>query len=98
MQLTKTVYCSQLYGICFILRDPKVIFVIVPEMSFANLAGRRLLEAVVIYSIPAQSPFAVRDVLKENVSGLIIVPARLVGKALIAILALGTPAASMDPA
>ena len=49
-----------------------------------------------IYSIPAPSPFAVRDVLKENVSGLIIVPARLVGKALIAILALGTPVVSMD--
>ena len=96
MQLTKTVYCSQLYGICFILRDPKVIFVIVPEMSFANLAGRRLLESAVIYSTPALSQFAVRDVSKENVLGLIIVPARLVGKALIAILALGTPVANMD--
>ena len=83
---------SRKYGIytyvCFILRDPKVIFVIVPEMSFANLAGRRLLESAVIYSTPAPSPFAVRDVSKANVLGLIIVPARLVGKALIAILAL----------
>ena len=67
-------------------------------MLFANLAGRRLLESAVIYSTPAPSPFAVRDVSKANVLGLIIVPARLVGKALIAILALGTPAASMDPA
>ena len=98
MQLTKKVYCSQLYGVCFILRDPKVIFVIVPGMLFANLAGRRLLEVAVIYSIPVLSPFAARDVLKENVLGLIIVPARLVGKALIAILALGTPVASTDPA
>ena len=49
-----------------------------------------------IYSIPAPSPFAVKDVSKENVSGLIIVPARLVGKALIAILVLGTLVASMD--
>ena len=49
-----------------------------------------------IYSIPVPSPFAARDVSKENVSGLIIVPARLVGKALIAILALGTPVVSMD--
>ena len=51
-----------------------------------------------IYSIPAPSPFAARDVSKANVSGLIIAPARLVGKVLIAILALGTPVASMDPA
>ena len=65
-------------------------------MLFANLAGRRLLESAVIYSIPAPSPFAARDVSKENVSGLIIVPARLVGKALIAILVLGIPVASMD--
>ena len=49
-----------------------------------------------IYSIPVLSPFAARDVLKENVLGLIIVPARLVGKALIAILVLGIPVASMD--
>ena len=51
-----------------------------------------------IYSIPVLSPFAVRDVSKANVLGLIIVPARLVGKALIAILALGIPVVSMDPA
>jgi hypothetical protein len=67
-------------------------------MSFANLVGRRLLEAAVIYSIPVPSLFAARDVSKGNVLGLITAPARLVGKALIAILALGTPVASMVPA
>ena len=51
-----------------------------------------------IYSIPAPSPFAARDVSKANVLGLIIAHVRLVGKAPIAILALGTPVASMDPA
>ena len=51
-----------------------------------------------IYLIPVPSPFAARDVAKANVLGLIIVPARLVGKALIAILALRTPVASTDPA
>lgn len=51
-----------------------------------------------MYSIPVPSPFAVRDVSKENVSGLIIVPARLVGKVLIAILVLETLVVNMDPA
>ena len=51
-----------------------------------------------IYSIPVPSLFAARDVSKGNVLGLITAPARLVGKALIAILALGTPVASMVPA
>ena len=50
-----------------------------------------------IYSIPVPSPFAVRDVLKGNVSVLTIAPARLDGKALIAILALEPPVANMDP-
>ena len=50
-----------------------------------------------IYSIPVPSPFAVRDVSKGNVSGQTIAPARLVGKALIAILALEPPVANMDP-